>query len=95
LSPTAPAFRLRRRISVDVEVDPDDRRHHASLRYTVVSGRRQGGASDCYVEGQYQGGAAQGIGWALERGIVYGADGRLQNPGYPRLSRAGLPPTCR
>ena len=27
-----------------------------------------------------QGGAAQGIGWALNEEYVYGADGRLQNP---------------
>src|SRR5690606_40367746 len=30
--------------------------------------------------GQYQGGAAQGIGWALNEEYVYGQDGRLQNP---------------
>ena len=35
-----------------------------------------------YVEGQYQGGAAQGIGWALNEEYVYGKDGRLQNPGF-------------
>jgi len=34
------------------------------------------------VEGQYQGGAAQGIGWALNEEYVYGEDGRLQNPGF-------------
>jgi CO/xanthine dehydrogenase Mo-binding subunit len=35
-----------------------------------------------YVEGQYQGGAVQGIGWALNEEYVYGADGKLQNPGF-------------
>ena len=35
-----------------------------------------------YVEGQYQGGAVQGIGWAFNEEYVYGADGRLQNPGF-------------
>jgi CO/xanthine dehydrogenase Mo-binding subunit len=35
-----------------------------------------------YVEGQMQGGAVQGIGWALNEEYVYGADGRLQNPGF-------------
>ncbi|MGH6959639.1 MAG: molybdopterin cofactor-binding domain-containing protein, partial [Dongiaceae bacterium] len=35
-----------------------------------------------YVEGQYQGGAAQGIGWALNEEYIYGKDGRLQNPGF-------------
>ena len=32
-----------------------------------------------YVEGQFQGGAAQGIGWALNEEYIYGDDGRLQN----------------
>lgn len=35
-----------------------------------------------YVEGQFQGGATQGIGWALNEAYVYGPDGRLQNPGF-------------
>src|SRR5215471_12908249 len=34
------------------------------------------------VEGQYQGGAVQGIGWALNEEYVYGEDGRLQNPSF-------------
>ena len=35
-----------------------------------------------YVEGQMQGGAVQGIGWALNEEYVYGEDGRLQNPSF-------------
>jgi len=35
-----------------------------------------------YVEGQMQGGAVQGIGWALNEEYVYGDDGCLQNPGF-------------
>ena len=35
-----------------------------------------------YVEGQLQGGAVQGIGWALNEEYVYGEDGRLQNDGF-------------
>jgi xanthine dehydrogenase molybdopterin-binding subunit B len=35
-----------------------------------------------YVEGQYQGGAAQGIGWALNEEHIYGPDGKLQNAGF-------------
>ena len=31
---------------------------------------------------QYQGGAAQGIGWALNEEYIYGDDGRLQNAGF-------------
>src|SRR5262249_59182355 len=34
-----------------------------------------------YVEGQFQGGAVQGIGWALNEEYVYGTDGKLQNAG--------------
>ena len=32
-----------------------------------------------YVEGQMQGGAVQGIGWALNEEYIYGDDGLLQN----------------
>jgi len=32
------------------------------------------------VEGQYQGGAVQGIGWALNEEYIYDDMGRLQNP---------------
>ena len=35
-----------------------------------------------YVEGQIQGGVAQGVGWALNEEYIYGADGRLQNSGF-------------
>jgi CO/xanthine dehydrogenase Mo-binding subunit len=35
-----------------------------------------------YVEGQLQGGAVQGIGWALNEEYIYDAKGRLQNPGF-------------
>lgn len=63
---------------VDVEVDPETGRTTV-LRYLVV---QDAGTAihPAYVEGQYQGGAAQGIGWALNEEYVYGPDGRLQNP---------------
>ena len=35
-----------------------------------------------YVEGQLQGGAAQGIGWALNEEYVYDADGVMENAGF-------------
>ena len=35
-----------------------------------------------YVEGQIQGGAAQGIGWALNEEYIYDERGRLENPGF-------------
>jgi Molybdopterin-binding domain of aldehyde dehydrogenase len=35
-----------------------------------------------YVEGQIQGGVAQGIGWALNEEYIYDKHGRLDNPGF-------------
>jgi CO/xanthine dehydrogenase Mo-binding subunit len=35
-----------------------------------------------YVEGQIQGGAAQGIGWALNEEYIYNAKGQMENPGF-------------
>ena len=35
-----------------------------------------------YVEGQMQGGAAQGIGWALNEEYIYDGEGVLENPGF-------------
>ena len=35
-----------------------------------------------YVEGQIQGGVAQGVGWALNEAYLYDGDGRLLNPGF-------------
>lgn len=62
---------------VDVEVDPETGRTTV-LRYLVVQDAGRA-IHPAYVEGQYQGGAVQGIGWALNEEYVYGADGRLQN----------------
>ena len=64
----------------DVEVDPETGRVHIT-RYTVIQDAGKA-VHPSYVEGQYQGGAAQGIGWALNEEYVYGDDGRLQNPGF-------------
>ncbi len=65
---------------VDVEVDPETGRTNV-LRYTVAQDAGKA-VHPAYVEGQFQGGAAQGVGWALNEEYVYGADGRLQNPGF-------------
>lgn len=65
---------------VDVEVDPETGRTQV-LRYTVVQDAGKAIHPD-YVEGQFQGGAAQGIGWALNEEYIYGEDGCLQNPGF-------------
>ena len=35
-----------------------------------------------YVEGQMQGGAAQGIGWALNEEYLFDADGVMENAGF-------------
>ena len=64
----------------DVEVDRETG-HVKILRYTAIQdvGRA---IHPSYVEGQIQGGAAQGIGWALNEEYVYDKDGRLENPGF-------------
>jgi CO/xanthine dehydrogenase Mo-binding subunit len=64
----------------DVEVDPETG-GVTVLRYTAIQdvGRA---IHPSYVEGQLQGGAAQGIGWALNEEYIYGSDGRLQNSGF-------------
>ncbi len=64
----------------DAEVDPETGRTRI-VRYTVVQDAGKA-IHPSYVEGQYQGGAVQGIGWALNEEYIYGADGRLQNPGF-------------
>ncbi len=35
-----------------------------------------------YVEGQLQGGAVQGVGWALNEEYIYNSKGKLENPGF-------------
>ena len=64
----------------DVEVDRETGRVQV-LRYTAVQdvGRA---IHPSYVEGQIQGGAAQGIGWALHEECIYDAKGILDNPGF-------------
>ncbi|MDP6376255.1 MAG: xanthine dehydrogenase family protein molybdopterin-binding subunit [Pseudomonadales bacterium] len=64
----------------DVEVDPETGATRV-IRYTVVQDAGKAIHPD-YVEGQFQGGAAQGIGWALNEEYVYGEDGCLQNPSF-------------
>lgn len=64
----------------DVEVDPETGRVTV-LRYTAVQDVGKA-IHPSYVEGQLQGGAVQGIGWALNEEYVYGGDGRMQNAGF-------------
>ena len=65
---------------VDVKVDPETG-FVSPKRYTVVQDVGRAISPD-YVEGQIQGGAVQGIGWALNEEYVYDDQGRLQNTGF-------------
>lgn len=65
---------------VDTEVDPETGRVTV-LRYLVCQDAGKA-VHPSYVEGQFQGGAVQGIGWALNEEYIYGPDGRLQNAGF-------------
>ena len=65
---------------VDVEVDKETGKVDI-LRYTVLQDAGKA-VHPSYVEGQFQGGAVQGIGWALNEEYIYGEDGKLQNPGF-------------
>ena len=65
---------------VDVEVDPDTGKV-SILRYTAT--QDVGTAiHPSYVEGQIQGGAVQGIGWALNEEFVYNDDGSMVNASF-------------
>ncbi len=65
---------------VDVEVDKGTGRVDVK-RYTVVQDAGKA-IQPQQVEGQIQGGASQGAGWALNEEYIYGEDGRMQNPGF-------------
>jgi len=64
----------------DVEVDVDLGIVRV-IRYTAIQdvGRA---IHPGYVEGQLQGGVAQGIGWALNEEYIYTRDGKVDNPGF-------------
>ena len=64
----------------DVELDPETG-HVTITRYTAIQDVGRAIHPD-YVEGQMQGGAAQGIGWALNEAYVYNEKGCLDNPGF-------------
>jgi len=65
---------------VDVEVDPETGKVQI-LRYTAVQDVGKA-IHPSYVEGQIQGGAVQGIGWALMEGYFYNEDGSMANPTF-------------
>jgi CO/xanthine dehydrogenase Mo-binding subunit len=62
---------------VDVEVDKETGKVDV-LRYTSVQDVGKA-IHPSYVEGQLQGGAVQGIGWALNEEYVIAEDGRMDN----------------
>ena len=63
------------------------------LRYTAAQdvGRA---IHPSYVEGQIQGGVAQGVGWALNEEYVFDAEGRMENAGFLDY-RVPVASTCR
>jgi len=65
---------------VDVEVDRQTG-HVKILRYTIIQDAGKAVYPD-YVKGQWQGGAVQGIGMALNEEYIYNSKGRLENPGF-------------
>jgi len=65
---------------VDVEVDPETGKVEI-LRYTAVQDVGKA-VHPSYVEGQMQGGVAQGIGWALNEEYFYDENGTMRNSGF-------------
>jgi CO/xanthine dehydrogenase Mo-binding subunit len=65
---------------VDVEVDPETGKVDIK-RYTVIQDAGRA-IHPAYVEGQFQGGAAQGIGWALNEEYIYNKEGKLDNASF-------------
>lgn len=64
----------------DLEVDPDTGRVTV-LRYLTAQDAGRA-IHPSYVEGQLQGGVAQGIGWALNEEYIHNDDGVMENPGF-------------
>lgn len=64
----------------DVEVDPDTGKV-TILRYTALQDAGRA-IHPSYVEGQMQGGAVQGIGWALNEEYFYDDQGRMRNASF-------------
>ncbi len=64
----------------DVEVDPET----GVVRVVRYTASQDAGTAihPSYVEGQIQGGVAQGVGWALNEEYIYDSDGVMENPGF-------------
>jgi xanthine dehydrogenase molybdenum-binding subunit len=65
---------------VDVEVDVETGKVDV-VRATALQDAGKA-IHPAYVEGQMQGGTAQGIGWALNEEYIYDAEGTLRNAGF-------------
>ena len=65
---------------VDVEVDPDTGKVDI-LRYTALQDAGKA-VHPSYVEGQIQGGAVQGIGWALNEEFFFNNKGEIANSSF-------------
>ncbi|MDA0791004.1 MAG: xanthine dehydrogenase family protein molybdopterin-binding subunit [Proteobacteria bacterium] len=64
----------------DIKVDRETGKADV-VRYTAIQDAGKA-IHPSYVEGQYQGGAAQGIGWSMNEEYIYNKDGLLENPGF-------------
>ena len=64
----------------DVEVDPETGAVKI-LRYMTAQDAGRA-IHPSYVEGQMQGGVAQGIGWALNEEYIFDSGGTMENPGF-------------
>ena len=64
----------------DVEVDPET--GHVKILRAVAAQDVGRAIHPSYVEGQIQGGVAQGVGWALSEEYIYNAKGLLDNAGF-------------
>jgi CO/xanthine dehydrogenase Mo-binding subunit len=64
----------------DIKVDPETGKTDV-VRYTAIQDAGKA-IHPSYVEGQFQGGAVQGIGWALNEEYVYNESGVMENAGF-------------
>ncbi len=76
----------------DVEVDPDTGKVDI-LRYTALQDAGKA-IHPGYVEGQIQGGVAQGIGWALNEEYFFNDKAEMANSSFLDYRNAHQPGTC-
>ena len=68
--------------SMMVDVDVDTETGHVTILRATLAQDVGRAIHPSYVEGQMQGGVAQGIGWALNEEYIYDKNGRLENAGF-------------